>query len=113
VAAKAGMKRAPKRAWTALEKRYVVANYGRIPTCDMAEKLGRDPHCVRAAARRWGVRTNYVILPRQQTLLKMWREGLSDTMMAACIGCTRGAINKWRRRNDLPPNSERKRKVTA
>jgi hypothetical protein len=102
MAAKKGMRRAPKRAWTARERAYVIASYGRVPTDEMARHLGRPEHAVRAAARRWGVRTHYVTLPSDARLMRMYREGLDDGWIAACVGCTRAAVGKWRRRKGLP-----------
>ena len=41
------------------------------------------------------------------TLMALWNDGLNDCQIAREIGCPPGAVLQWRRRNELPRNSER------
>lgn len=46
---------------------------------------------------------------REEELTTLWNCGLSDGQIAGRVGCTAGAVQHWRRRNDLPRNWERGR----
>lgn len=35
----------------------------------------------------------------------LWRQGYTDEQIAEALGCTRGAIVKWRNIRNLPPNT--------
>ena len=64
---------------------------------------GGDGTVVQRRKRRTSLRG------REEELTALWNGGLSDGQIAGRVGCTAGAVQHWRRRNDLPRNWERGR----
>jgi hypothetical protein len=96
-----------RQPFTADQVAYVRKHYGRLTTPQIAQRLGRSRSAVYQLAGRLGLTQKR---PRpgaafDRTLVKLHAKGLTDTAIAAELGCERHTVGDHRRKLGLPANT--------
>lgn len=97
------------RPWLDAEVDYLRRNYLRLPTAEVASRLGRTATAVNQAARRFGASR---ACPRKTPELaaevrRLHSQGKSDGAIARALGLRRPFLGRFRRELGLPANRAR------